>query len=97
MVSAPDDPFISSLWQCAVKGAENHRVVLDDQHADHDAAAVASETPGVAGVSPAPPTAALRAPREVGTRRRSVGVGRSSAGWGRRGGRGERSVERIVI
>ena len=52
MVSAPDDPFISSLWQCAVKGAENHRLVLDDQHADHDAAAVASETPGVAGVSP---------------------------------------------
>ena len=36
-------------------------LVLDDQHADHDAAAVASETPGVAGVSPAPPTAALRA------------------------------------
>ena len=34
MVSAPDDPFISSLWQCAVKGAENHRLVLDDQHAD---------------------------------------------------------------
>ena len=91
MVSAPDDPFISSLWQCAVKGAENHRLVLDDQHADHDAAAGGERDAGrgrrLAGRRTSP--ASARGRRVARQRRSPAPVAGTASTPGRRRHRGD--------